>query len=597
MKLAFLLTTLLLSTLGAQTSSHAADSSAKPNVIVILVDDAGYGDYSCHANPVAKTPNVDKLHGESVRFSDFHVTPFCTPTRSQLMTGVDNFRNGASVVAGSRMLLRPDLPTVANIFAANGYRTGQFGKWHLGDNYPFRPQDRGFQDVLYFNSAFVGVSDDTWCNDYVDPWLRHADGKPVQFKGYVDDILFNEAMSWMDQRRKGGEPFFCYLPLALVHTPLIVPEKYCEPYKNQKPDHRQILGMLANLDETMGRLDAFLRQSGLRDNTILVFLHDNGTAAMSGLYNAGMRGSKATPWEGGHRSPLFVRWPSGGLRPPGEVSGLTQVQDLVPTLIGLCGLKQTLEAKFDGINLAPVLQKAGQEPPDRILVVQHGYPRKAAPGIDPAQKPLVVMWGRWRLVESGLYDLATDPGQLKDVSTKQPEIVAKLRTAYAQWWKDVEPWTTKRSTIIVGDDRENPSTLLPSTQYDQKGLSPAMVRAGTSTMDQWFIQVARAGNYEIALRRWPEEANAAICGTVPAWNSVLGNHPLPAGKAFPIVKARLNVGEFKGEKDVTSSDTVVSFTMPLKQGQTMLRGTFLDDSGKEICGAYYVSVRRLDRVP
>jgi len=596
MKLAFLLT-LLLSTLGSQTSSPAADSGAKPNVIVILVDDAGYGDYSCHGNPVAKTPNVDKLHGESVRFSDFHVTPFCTPTRSQLLTGVDNFRNGASVVAGGRMLLRPDLPTVANIFAANGYRTGQFGKWHLGDNYPFRPQDRGFQDVLYFNSAFVGVSDDTWCNDYVDPWLRHADGKPVQFKGYVDDILFNEAMSWMDQRRKGGEPFLCYLPLALVHTPLIVPEKYCEPYKAQKPNHRQILGMLANLDENMGRLDAFLRQSGLRDNTILMFLNDNGSAHMSDLYNAGMRGSKATPWEGGHRSPLFVRWPSGGLRPPGEVPGLTQVQDLVPTLIGLCGLKQTLGAKFDGISLAPVLQKAGQEPPDRILVVQHGYPQKAAPGIDPAQRPYAVMWQRWRLVESALYDLATDPGQQKDVSAKQPEIVAKLRAAYAQWWKDVEPWTTKRSAIIVGDDHENPSTLVPSTQYGQKGLSPAMVRVGTYTMDQWFIQVARDGNYEVALRRWPEEANAAICGTVPAWDSVLGHNRLPAGKAFPIVKAWLTVGKFKGEKEVAETDTVAVFNVSLKQGQTMLRGTFLDDSGKEICGAYYVSVRRLDRVP
>ena len=586
-----LITALLLAPLAAL---NAADIGAKPNVIVILVDDAGYGDYSCHGNPVAKTPNVDKLHHESVRFSDFHVTPFCTPTRSQLMTGVDNFRNGASVVAGSRMLLRPDLPTVADIFAANGYRTGQFGKWHLGDNYPFRPQDRGFQDVLYFNSAFVGVSDDTWCNDYVDPWLRHADGKPLQFKGYVDDILFNEAMSWMDQRRKDGEPFFCYLPLALVHTPLIVPETYREPYKDQKPNHRQILGMLANVDENMGRLDAFLRQSGLRDNTILIFLHDNGTANMSDLYNAGMRGSKATPWEGGHRSPLFVRWPAGGLRPPGEVSGLTQVQDLVPTLIGLCGLKQTLEAKFDGINLAPVLQKAGQEPPDRILVVQHGYPRKAAPGNDPAQKPLVVMWGRWRLVESALYDLATDPGQLKDVSTKQPEIVAKLRTAYAQWWKDVEPWTTKRSAIIVGDDHENPSTLVPSTQYEQKGLSAAMVRTGTYTMDKWFIQVARAGNYEVALRRWPEEANTAIGGTTPVWDSVLGNHRLPAGKAFPIVKARLTVGEFKGEKDVAQTDTVAVFNVSLKQGQTMLRGTFLDNQGKEICGAYYTSVRRLD---
>jgi hypothetical protein len=161
----------------------------------------------------------------------------------------------------------------------------------------------------------------------------------------------------------------------------------------------------------------------------------------------------------------------------------------------------------------------------------------------------------------------------------------------------VEPWTTKRSAIIVGDDRENPSTLLPSTQYGQKGLSPAMVRAGTYTMDQWFIQVARDGHYEIALRRWPEEANAAICGTVPAWNSVLGNHPLPAGKAFPIVKARLTVGEFKGEKEVAQSDTVAVFTVSLKQGQTMLRGTFLNDQGKEICGAYYVSVRRLDRVP
>jgi arylsulfatase len=492
------------------------------------------------------------------------------------------------------MLLRPDLPTAANIFAANGYRTGQFGKWHLGDNYPFRPQDRGFQDVLYFNSAFVGVSDDTWCNDYVDPWLRQADGKPVQFKGYVNDILFTEAMTWMEQRRKEDEPFFCYLPLPLVHTPLIVPEKYCEPYKDQKPDHRQILGMLANVDENMGRLDAFLRQSGLRDNTILMFLHDNGSAHMSDLYNAGMRGSKGTPWEGGHRSPLFVRWPSGGLRPPGEVQGLTQVQDLVPTLIGLCGLKQTLEAKFDGINLAPVLQKAGQEPPDRILLVQHGYPQKAAPGIDPAQRPYAVMWQRWRLVESALYDLATDPGQQKDVSAKQPEIVAKLRTAYAQWWKDVEPWTTRRSAIIVGDDHENPSTLVPSTQYGQKGLSPAMVRAGTYTMDQWFIQVARDGNYEIALRRWPEEANAAICGTVPAWDSLLGHNRLPAGKAFPIVKARLTVGEFKGEKEVAQTDTVAVFNVSLKQRQTMLRGTFLDDSGKEICGAYYVSVRRLD---
>jgi len=597
LSMAFLLITVQVWAQQPSTLAGINANKTKPNVIIIMVDDAGYGDYSCHGNPVSKTPNVDKLHDESVRFSDFHVTPFCTPTRSQLLTGVDNFRNGASVVVGSRMLLRPDLPTAANIFAANGYRTGQFGKWHLGDNYPFRPQERGFQDVLYFNSAYVGESNDTWCNDYVDPWLRHADGKPVQFKGYVNDILFNESMTWMDQRHKGGEPFFCYLPLPLIHTPLIVPEKYCEPYKDQKPNHRQILGMLANVDENMGRLDAFLRQSGLLDNTILIFLNDNGSPHMTNLYNAGMRGNKGTPWEGGHRSPLFVRWPSGGLRPPGEVAGLAEVQDLLPTLIGLCGLKQTLKAKFDGINLAPVLKKAGQEPPDRTLIVQHGYPQKAAPGIDPAQRPYSVMWRRWRLVESALFNLATDPGQQKDLIAEQPEIAAKLRKAYAQWWKDVEPWTTKRSAIIVGDDNENPLTLLPSTQHDQKGLSPDMVRNGTYTMDQWFIQVAQDGDYKITLRRWPEEANTAISATLPAWNSVLGHYPLPAGKAFPIVKARLAVGEFNGEKDVALSDAFVTFTLPLKQGQTMLRGTFLDNQGKEICGAYYVNVHRLDRVP
>jgi hypothetical protein len=161
----------------------------------------------------------------------------------------------------------------------------------------------------------------------------------------------------------------------------------------------------------------------------------------------------------------------------------------------------------------------------------------------------------------------------------------------------VEPWTTQRSAIIVGDDHENPLTLLPSTQHDQKGLSPDMVRNGTYTMDQWFIQVAQDGDYKITLRRWPEEANTAISATLPAWNSVLGHYPLPAGKAFPIVKARLAVGEFNGEKDVALSDAFVTFTLPLKQGQTMLRGTFLDNQGKEICGAYYVNVHRLDRVP
>jgi len=565
----------------------ATKSAAQPNVLIVLVDDAGYGDYSCHGNPVVKTPNVDKLHDEAIRLADFHVAPMCTPTRSQLTTGVDCLRNGACIVTSSRMLLRPDLPTSADIFAANGYRTGQFGKWHMGDNYPFRPQDRGFQDVLYFHLASIGQSDDYWCNDYFDPWFHRADGQPRQFKGYCNDILFTEAMNWMRERADQRERFFCYLPLNLVHGPLLVPQKYRDLYKDQKPNLASGFGMLANIDENMGRLDAMLHASGLRDNTIVIFLNDNGGTFGVPVWNAGMRGHKTEYYEGGHRTAFFLRWPAGQLRPAGEVPGLTEVQDLLPTLVDLCGLKDTQGAKFDGISLAPVLRSATEEVPDRTLVVQYGVPKKGN---------AAVMWRRWRLVKNKeLYDLTTDLAQQKNVIADHPDIVAKLRADYEQWWQAVEPWTEHRNAIFVGDDHENPTTLMPSSLYDVGHSSPDVVRQGTSQNDGWLIEVAQDGKYEFGLRRWPEEAHAAICGSVPAWRTKdrgsTWSHA--AGKALPIVKAQLSIGDFSADTPVAEADRAAIFTVPLKRGQTRLKGSFLGKNDRELCGSFYVTVRRI----
>ncbi|MDE2955224.1 MAG: sulfatase-like hydrolase/transferase, partial [Gemmatimonadota bacterium] len=203
---------------------------SKPNVIFVLTDDQGYGDLSCHGNPVIKTPYLDVLREESVRFTDFHVSPMCTPTRGELMTGQDALRNGATFVCMGRSLINPELPTIADIFGNNGYRTGHFGKWHLGDNYPYRPQDRGFQETIHHPAWGITSAADYFGNDYFDDTYRH-NGEYEAFEGYCTDVWFDEAMKWIERSDDG--PFFAYIATNAPHTPLWVPDKYRQPYLEQ----------------------------------------------------------------------------------------------------------------------------------------------------------------------------------------------------------------------------------------------------------------------------------------------------------------------------------------------------------------------------
>lgn len=576
--------------------------SSRPNVILILTDDQGYGDLACHGNPVLKTPNLDRLHAQSVRLTDFHVSPMCTPTRGQLMTGRDALASGAYCVCSGRTFLRRSIPTMAEIFAGSGYRTGIFGKWHLGDNYPHRPMDRGFQEAVWHLGWGITSTPDYWNNDYFDDHFRHND-EVRQYPGYCTDVFFAEAQKWIQKCATQRQPFFLYLPLNAPHGPFYVPDRYKQPYKHLAPDVAGFFGMIANLDENVGKLDETIREAGLRDNTVLIFLTDNGGTGGISVYNAGMRGAKASLYEGGHRAVCFVRWPAGGLRPPGDVPDLTQVQDLLPTLVELCGLETDENARFDGLSLARLLR--GERMPelaDRHLVVQFGGLVES----QPAKWDSAVMWNRWRLVYGReLYDLKTDPAQKEDVAAKHPDVVARLRSHYEQWWTGIAPGLEEYETIGIGAEQENPVALssmdwlapklTPASQpFDIRLLGRTEVKEGSLPLGRpqpalngpWMVTVERQGTYRIELRRWPKEAGAAITAGLPAYAGVDGTYP--AGIALPVAKARLKIGRVDLSKPVSAGDTAATFRVDLPPGKAELRTWFYDAEGNELCGAFYV---------
>lgn len=591
-----------LAAFGLPAAFSAAQNA--PNVVLVMTDDQGYGDLGCHGNAIVKTPHLDQLHGESIRLVDFHVEPMCTPTRGQLLTGVHCLRNGAMNVSSGRTFLRREFPTLGDLFGKAGYATGVFGKWHLGDNYPYRPQDRGFQESVWYPSSHIGSAPDQWNNDYFDDVYTH-NGVRKQFTGYTTDVFFSEAIRWMKSRANERKPFFCYLPTAAAHGPLFVPPKYREPYEKQglKPNVARFFGMIANIDENMGRLDAFLKEAGIRDNTLVIFLTDNGGTAGVQTFNAGMRGSKITLYEGGHRVPCFIRWPAGKLRSTGDVAGLTAVQDLAPTLVELCGLpvghvsnvpvgtnattNATSPLKFDGVSLAAVLRGTAEPPADRMVIAQFSRMQKPVPERGDA----CVMWRKWRLVEDKeLYDVAADPAQAKNVFDEHPDIVAKMRAHYANWWSEVSPRVNEHSAIIIGSDAENPAQLSPADWEDSFLDQGGQIRSGLKRNGVWNMIVDRAGDYEFELRRWARDADAAFSAGLPATKHADGQ--FTAGAALPVAKVRIRVGSSEADKTVTASDKSAVFTLTLPAGRTRLQTWLLDDKDQEIAGAYYVYVRR-----
>ena len=542
----------------------------QPNVILVMTDDQGYGDLSCHGNPDFKTPHLDRLHDESVRFTDFHVDPTCAPTRAALITGRYSLSTAVWHTIAGRSFLHPEEVTIANVLKGGGYTTGMFGKWHLGDNYPCRPHDRGFDTAVYHGGGGVGQTPDLWGNDYFDDrYFRN--GEPTQYQGYCTDVFFNEAMSFMKANKE--QPFFCYLLPNAPHGPYNVDDRYSKPFREKgfSKNRADFYGVLVNIDENMGRLETFLNQQGMRENTIVIFMTDNGTAGpwypKEGKdHTAGLRGIKGSIYEGGHRVPLFVRWPEGRIGGGRDVKQLAAHIDVLPTLAELCGVQRESGPKLHGRSLVPLLRNREAKWKSRDLVVNNQ--RIAQP---QKYKDFVVMSEDWRLVgREELYNLKNDRAQANNLAASKPKVVSRLMKAYESWWDQTSGRAGTLVPITVGHEADNPAFLTAHDWHASKiPWHQEVVVQAPAFNGHWEIDVARAGAYRVTLLERPAEAD------------------------FPInaVKATLKLDGKTLSKEIPEGAKQVTFNLDLEVGRTQLESTIVDESGKER-GAYFVSVLR-----
>jgi arylsulfatase B len=565
----------------------------QPNVVLAMTDDQGYGDLHCHGNASIRTPNLDRLYSESVRFTNYHVSPTCSPTRSALMTGRYANATGCWHTIMGRSLLRPGEVTMADCFRAGGYRTGIFGKWHLGDNHPCRPQDRGFDQSVTHGGGGIWQTPDHFRNDYEDDvYLRN--GNPERFSGYCTDVWFDEAMRFMDRARAARQPFFCYIATNAPHSPMWAPRGYENRYRNVAGlDEPGFYGMIENADDNVGRLLAYLKRNAIEDNTILIFTTDNGTAAGARVFNAGMRGAKGSPYDGGHRVPFFFRWPARGVTGGRDVARLAAHIDVLPTLIDVCGLPRPQGPPVHGRSLAPLLFDRSPTWPDRAIVTDSQRAENLV-----RWRQAAVMTDRWRLVSPSLdgdpakrelYDCAADPGQKADISAANPDVVRALTAEYERWWAEVSKGSDLPVRISIGHPAENPVRL---TSHDwhgdgaERAWNQKQIREAPAANGHWTLQAAQAGTYRFALRRWPPELDLPINA---AFDDPRPNRETTPGRAIAATRATIAAGAARETKPVGEADTAAVFDIRLPAGPLDLRTTFLDRDGTER-GAYFVEV-------
>lgn len=574
----------------ALASTVVAKANERPNVLIVMTDDQGLGDFSFTGNPVLKTPNFDAFAREAVRLTDFHVAPMCSPTRGQLLTGLAALRNGATSVTAGRTFLRPGLPTLPEIFAQAGYRTGIFGKWHLGDHYPHRPMDKGFQECIYHLGWGQLQSTPEFDMPVIDGRYFH-NGMEQRYRGHATDFWFDSAKAWIKRTKDENKPFLCYLPTNLPHAPHIDLEEYIAPYR--KPNQPAgFFGAIAHLDERFGDLQNFLKTEGLLDNTLVIFMTDNGGTSGVATYNAGLRAGKTTYYDGGHRVPCWIRWPGGDLGPARDISVPTQNTDLFPTLCELCGVapptRKPDEQPFQGVSLAGLLQGKGSLS-DRKFVVQYGQ--------TPKKHDCCVVWGKWRLVKGEeLYDVEADRAEKSDVAKDHPDVVKAMRDYYEGWWAAAEPWVNDFVPISIGS-REQPVVELNSGDWegiyaDNTGYVREAV--GGATGGHWHIQVEEPGTYEFVLRRWPAQTKAALGDKYEPSDKSPSNKAKGKTVGFPnIRRAKVEIAGQRaaGDADPKSGGAMLHAKLPA--GRTTLKAWFADAAGNDLCGAFYVTVRML----
>lgn len=467
---------------------------------------------------------MDRLANEGVAFDRFYGHPLCSPSRAALMTGRYFYRTGILHTSRGGALMSGDEVTAAELFRDAGYRTGIFGKWHLGDNYPMRPMDQGFEKAVWHKGGGIGQTP-VRPNSYFDS-LLWREGEEFQAKGYCTDVFFDEALAFIEEHQSA--PFFIYIPTNAPHDPLEISDEYADPYREMGLDDSvaRIYGMVENIDDNIGRLLELLERLGLDEDTIIIFTSDHGPAG--GRYNAGLRSTKGDVYEGGIRVPYFMRWPKG--LPAGfKTDKIASHIDVLPTLLSLCNVDSPSDLGMDGVDLTPLIR--GQEVAwlDRTLFIQThrgSRPRQYHNCTAITQRYKWLGYpgtgGQWDFETSStdpvmeLYDLEDDPGEEKEIGGLMPDLVAQIKRDYDAWFDDVaSDW--QAGIIHIGNSAENPLTLC---RYQDSEYISELPHG-------WRVKIEQSGTYELRINR--ESLNGAGALGVQ-WLGNTQRSPLVAGE-------------------------------------------------------------------
>ena len=491
-------------------------SGVRPNVLLIITDDQGYGDLGFHGNHIIQTPNLDELAAESVRMQNFYVSPVCAPTRSSLMTGRYSLRTGVHDTYHGGAIMAAEEVTIAEMLKDAGYSTGAFGKWHLGDNYPSRPIDQGFDESVIHLSGGMGQPGDfttyfRFDSSYFDPVLWH-NGRMESYDGYCSDIFTEEALNFIQEKRQN--PFFCYLAFNAPHTPLQVPCEYYMKYRNVDPaagfekdeipfpemsekdkeDARKIYAMIENIDDNVGKLLQNLSDLGIEENTLVIFMTDNGPE--QNRYVGGFRGKKSWVYEGGVRVPFFIRYP-GMFRGDRDIEGNAAHIDILPTLASICGAPLPQGVEIDGKDMLPLINGTGPVGEERSLFF---YWTRNFPEL---YNNVALMKGKYKLVghtsfdagidEFQLYDLEKDPFELDNIVGEHQTMALELKKEMDDYLVELtaSPHLVNQPRIHIGTVHENPVYLNRNDAAGERGIWTQEDAFG-----KWLVSVEK-GTYDV----------------------------------------------------------------------------------------------------
>lgn len=537
-------------------------SDARPNLVFILSDNQSYYELSRHGHAQVKTPHLDRLAAESVEFTRFYAPPFCSPSRAVILTGRYAMRSGVHNTIGGRSILHRSETTLADRLAGAGYRTGIFGKWHLGFSFPHRPEDRGFEEVFVHGGGGIGQMEDYFGNTHFDPTFIH-NGKAIPSQGFSTDVLFDRAIEFID-RHRGGDPFFCFVSTPVTHSPHRGPKVLVDELRAAGvTGNLELFAQVQNLDTNVGRLLEALDSWNLRKNTIVMFASDQGMNDRGAPHGDNRKGLAYDP---AHHVPFFISVPGTEPRVCERLAGML---DVCPTLLDLCGIP--IPEDSDGLSLVSLIRNTeGSYPVDRTLIVQCPRGRVATKWQHASVKT-----DRWRLVEGEkLYDIHADPRQDTDVAAEHPEIVEQLRQCYEAYWADLPDQAQTLSRHPLGSPECKEIVLNGMDWYT--GASPwnagHLNRRGKGKQNgAWAVTVVDKGTYVFELRHYPREADKPL-----EWTG-----------------AKIQVGETVTEQAVDPAAKFARFQFDLEPGDYDLQTWLSDDD--QSGGALFVYVSKLDQ--